>query len=265
MREKNRPFEKGISIIEMLVVVALTAIIIVALYSAYDTNLKIYKVQQQTATMDMRTRTAMEEMVSAIRMAGSNNRAAMNLAGRPFIAVAEANRIRVIEDLPKDVVSVSGDKDSGCSGGATDGDTFDICDSNGDDNYLGDDEDENSDSYINDDNEDVTFSLSGSDLVRTQFADSIYDPNGTVACIGCESKAKHPTVSDVLADNIESMTFEYFMNTSTPMTAPVTGNHLFNIRIVRVTVDARTSSSELPAGQPHRIRLRSSIYLRNAN
>jgi hypothetical protein len=260
-----RKIEKGISLIEVLVVIALTAIIIVALYDAYDTNLKIYRIQQQTATMDMRTRTAMEEMVSAIRMAGSNNRTAINLAGRPFVAVAETNRIRVVEDLPKDIVSVGGNRNSGCSSGSPDGDTFDICDLNGDGNYLGDDENENSDSYINDDYEDVTFALNGTDLVRTQFADTTYDPNGTVSCTGCESAPKHPSVADVLADNIEAMTFEYFHDSATPISAPVTGNDLFNIRIVRVTLDARTSSPALPGGQPHRLRLRSNIYLRNAN
>ena len=261
----NNRFEQGFTLIELLIVVLLTIIVIIGLYDLFDANVKIYKTQEETTTMDVRTRTAMEQMVTSIRSAGSNYQNTLFMDSNPFIVTAQSNKIRVLEDLPKDVVSASGDGASGCSGGSPDGDSFDICDLNNDGSYSGDNENENGDGYINDDYEDVMFILNGTNVERTQFEDSTYDPSGTVACIGCDTKPKHATVTDIIATNIESLTFEYFQDTVTQLTAPVTGNDLYNIHMVRVTMNARTASKDLPTGQPHRLQLKSDIYLRNSN
>lgn len=237
----------GFSLIEALVVVLLTVIILIGLYDLMDTNQKIYNVQQDVSTMNLRTRTAVLQMVTAIRTAGSNNLNAQKLAGNPFIAIAEANRIRVVEDLPRDTGNGASPP------GAPDGDTFDLNDFSSPANGSADDnENENADGFINDPNEDVTFSLSGTDLVRTQFLDNSYCP-GTCP----------PTAADILVNDIENLTFEYFSSTDSVLPSPVMGNELFNIKLVRVTVNAKTHSLDRPSGQPHRLELKSDVFLRN--
>lgn len=260
--------QRGFSLIEMLVVVLLTAIVMIAIYDIFDTNLKIFKVQQEITTMDLRVRSGMEQMVTAVRTGGSNNLNWVKLVGQnPFIKTAESNRIRVVEDLPNDAWRDSGAPGvTTCAGTPADGDTFDRCDEDGNSNYAGDNEDENGDGYINDPYEDVTFSLSGTDLIRTQYADATYCPNGEAICIGCDTLADPTPTVDVIATNIEGLTFEYFINTSTLLTPPVTSDtDLLNIRMVRITLDARTESIDRPGQQPHRIQLKSDVYLRNSN
>ena len=236
----------GFSLIEALVVVLLTVIILVGLYDMLDTNQKIYNVQQDIATMNLRTRAAVLQMVTAIRTAGSNNLFAANLAGNAFIVTAEAHQIRVVEDLPKDT------GDGADPPGALDGDTFDRNDFNGDSNYADDEEDENGDYHINDPFEDVTFFLNGTDLTRTQYVDGSYCPSSCPA-----------SSTDVLVNDIENLTFEYFSSTDSVLPSPVTGAERFNIKLVRVTVDAKTHSVDRLTGMAHTLQLKSDIYLRN--
>jgi prepilin-type N-terminal cleavage/methylation domain-containing protein len=240
--------KNGFSLMEVLVVFLLVSIVLIALYDLFDTNIKIYNAQQQVTTMNYRTRTAMEQMVTAIRTAGSNNLNAINLGGQPFVAIAESNRIRVVEDLPMD--------------SNVDGDTFDRVDLNTDTDFADDNEDENADTYINDPYEDVTFSLSGTDLIRTQYLDNTYCPNETPGCSLCPGECP-PATDDVLTTDVESLTFEYFMGTSTVMTAPVTGNDLYNIKMVRITIDAKTKHEDRLTGRNHTLQLKSDVYLRN--
>ncbi len=240
--EKKRAeiqMESGFTLIEALVVVLLTVIILIGLYDLMETNQKIYNVQQDITTMNLRTRTAVLQMVTAIRTAGSNNLFAANLTGNPFIAIAEANRIRVVEDLPRDING--------------DGDTFDLLDFSSPANGSADDnENENGDGFVNDPLEDVTFSLNGTDLIRTQYFDNSYCPSGCPA-----------TSDNILVNDIENLTFEYFSSTDSVIPSPVTGNELFNIKLVRVTVNAKTNSLDRLTGQPHRLELKSDIFLRN--
>src|SRR5262245_37107518 len=145
----------------MLITVLVMGIIVIGLYDLYDRSNKINAIQQQVITMNFRTRSAMEDMVTAIRTAGSNNQYAKKAGGNPFIARADTNAIRVLEDLPNDKWGASG----ACTPGA-DGDTFDRCDNTiVNSNFLDDNEDENADGWINDPYEDVTYSLSGTNLI----------------------------------------------------------------------------------------------------
>jgi prepilin-type N-terminal cleavage/methylation domain-containing protein len=253
---KEDQFARGFSLIEILITILLMSIILIGLYNLFDTNVKIYNAQQQVSTMDVRARTAMEQMVTAIRTAGSNNLYAIYLVDNPFIAVAKTDQIRVVEDLPHD------NFDAACNA-TPDGDTFDRCDTNTDTFFNADDEDENADGYINDSLEDVTFHVTSAGLVRTEFLDDSYCPTSDdAACIGCPADCPLPT-DEVLDTNVDSLTFEYFTNTNQPIVTPVEGNNLFNIKLVRVTLDARTQSLDRITKQPHTIRLRSDVFLRN--
>jgi len=251
-RASENILERGFSLIELLVVVLLTSIILIALYDLFDTNNKISAAQQQVTTMNLRTRTAMAEMVTAIRTAGSNNLNAINLQGNPFIADAEADSIRVIEDLPQDTNG--------------DGNTFDRNDLNTDLDFADDNEDDNGDGYINDKDEDVTFSLSGTDLIKTQYVDDTYCPNQSPGCSLCPGTCPVST-SEVLANDIQSLTFEYYISTALDpvhqVTSPVTGNDLYNIKVVRVTINAQTHSNDRLTNRPHKLQLRSDVFLRN--
>ena len=144
-----------------------------------------------------------------------------------------------------------------------------------------DDENENADGFINDFDEDVTFSLIDKNslnitgpcttslepcsLIKTQFADSTYCPNVTPGCQGCG--ACPATTNQVIATNIESLTFEYFLDTTaSPMfqaTTPVTGNTRFDIKLVRITMNARTAGVDMTSGLPRRLQLKSDVFLRN--
>jgi len=249
---KTSGTQNGFSLIEMLISILIMSIIIIALYDLFDTNNKIYRAQEQVTTMNLRTRVAMEKMVTAIRTAGSNNLNAINLGGLPFIAQAEADTIRVVEDLPLDANG--------------DGNTFDRNDLNADSDFADDDEDNNADGYINDPNEDVTFSLSGTDLIKTQYADETYCPNVAPGCSLCPAECPE-TTTEVLATDINSLTFQYYSTTdATPaseVTAPVTGADLYNIKVVRVTIDAQTHSNDRTTNRRRTMQLRSDIYLRN--
>src|SRR5262245_41897361 len=191
--KENHHKESGFTLIEVLIVVLLTAIILIALLDLFDSNQKIYTAQQQVTSMNTSARTALERMVTSIRTAGSNNLNAVNLSGKPFIAVAETNRIRVVEDLPAD--------------SNNDGDTFDRNDINSDGDVGDDNEDENADAYINDPYEDVTYTLSSGNLVRTQWLDNTYCPNGQPNCSNCPGSCPAQT-ADTMATSIEALTFE---------------------------------------------------------
>lgn len=241
--------ELGFSLIEVLVVILLTVIILIGLYDLMETNQKIYNAQQDVTTMNLRTRTAVLQMVTAIRTAGSNNLNAFNLSGNPIIAIAESDRIRVVEDLPMDT------GDGVDPPGPPDGDTFDRNDlpsGSGDGDFADNDEDENGDGFINDPNEDVTFTLNGTDLTRTQYLDDFYCPSN---CPGSSS--------DILTNDIESLTFEYYSDTATLIPLPITGADLYTVKLVRVTVDAKTHSVDRLTGRPHKLELKSDIFLRN--
>jgi prepilin-type N-terminal cleavage/methylation domain-containing protein len=261
--KKQTGLQQGFSLIEILVVVFIMSIVMIALYDLFDANNKIHALQQQVTTMHVRSRTAMAQMVTAIRTSGSNHVYAIRLDGQPFIARAEANAIRVVEDLPKDVWNTN------CTPNTTggNGSTFERCDKNPiDGDVADDDENENADGWINDYDEDVTFSLSGTDLIKTQFADTTYCPNVTPGCQGCPGSCP-ATTSQIIATNIESLTFEYFLDTTAdPLfqaSTPVTGNTRFDIKLVRITMNSRTAGVDMNSGQPRRLQLRSDVFLRN--
>jgi hypothetical protein len=147
-----------------------------------------------------------------------------------------------------------------------DGDTFDLIDGvapdAADTDWADDDEDENADGYINDPWEDVTFTLSGTDLIRTDYLDSDYCPNTQANCSECPN-ADPASKSEILATDIESLTFEYFSETDTAIAAPVTGDRRFDIKLVRVTINAKTRTADRLTKRPHTLQLRSDIFVRN--
>ena len=66
----ERTTEKGFTLVELLVAMALLGIAMTAIYSSYFSQQRAYVVQTQVAAMQQNLRTAMHLMTSDIRMAG---------------------------------------------------------------------------------------------------------------------------------------------------------------------------------------------------
>src|SRR5262245_22990466 len=120
--------QKGYSLIEMMISMAVGVVILLGLYDVLDQNQKVYRAQQEVNTMTSQVRSAMDIMARTIRSAG-NNRRALRLA--PAVYVADTDVIRILSDLPQDYNA--------------DGDTFDITSPG-----TADDENENGDLQLND-------------------------------------------------------------------------------------------------------------------
>ncbi|HSE40004.1 MAG TPA: prepilin-type N-terminal cleavage/methylation domain-containing protein [Acidobacteriota bacterium] len=241
---------KGYGLIELIVSMAIGLIILIGLYDLLDENQKVYRTQQEINTMTYQVRAAMDDMVRTIRSAG-NNRRALRLA--PPIYVAEADRIRVLADLPQDY--------------NTDGDTYDITSPG-----TADDENENGDQQLNDPDEDITFLLDGNQLIRRSFSDDPPVETGDgVSLVGLDPDPDPlpPDESEVmLADNILELTFRYYTappgeTNANELATPIDPANLNQIQIVRIRIVARTEDRSRQSGRFHTIDLQSEVELRN--
>jgi len=93
----------GFSLIELLVAVALSVIIMAAIYSTYYSQQKSFIVQEQLAAMQQNLRAAMFYMEREIRMAGCDP---TRTAGAG-VTTADATSLRFTEDIDGDTVLVS--------------------------------------------------------------------------------------------------------------------------------------------------------------
>ena len=93
----------GFSLIELLVAVALSVIIMAAIYSTYYSQQKSFIVQEQLAAMQQNLRAAMFYMEREIRMAGCDP---TRKAGAG-VTTADATSLRFTEDTDGDTVLVS--------------------------------------------------------------------------------------------------------------------------------------------------------------
>jgi len=101
--EKNKMFinqEKGFTLVELMVVVALSTIIIVAIYSAYIIQQRTYYSQDQVIEMQQNIRAGLDMMTREIRMAGYDPTESNNPA--ISITAASNNSITFTMDLDED-------------------------------------------------------------------------------------------------------------------------------------------------------------------
>lgn len=90
--------KRGFTLIELLIGIALSGIVISAIYSLYISQSKSYTIQGQIAEMQQNARVAMDMMVRDIRMAGYDPTEA---AGAGIVA-ASSNSIQFTADLNDD-------------------------------------------------------------------------------------------------------------------------------------------------------------------
>jgi prepilin-type N-terminal cleavage/methylation domain-containing protein len=260
--------ESGFTLIELLVTMVLGLIVLLGLYQLLDQNQKVYRAQQQMTIMNNQVRSTMEAMVRAIRSAGNNSFA---LDGEPMIYEAQESLIRVLSDLPKDQHNDDGAGTVIC--GTSNDYSFDITDCEGN-TILGDedDENENGDERLNDPYEDVTFFLSGTDLILRQFSTDAgqggaldSDGGGPIAI---DPNPPYTDEDDVIAENILELTFQYLSDSVTAITMggsplEVDEDDLSSIQIVRIKIVAQTNDRDRATGRFHTIELTSDVDLRN--
>ena len=257
--------QRGFTLIELLVSIVVGLLVVMGLYQLLDQNQKVFRAQQQMTIMNNQVRSSMEAIVRTIRSAGSNSVA---LQGAPMIYAAQDSLIRVLADLPKDAHSDDGAGTITCN--VPNNYSFDItnCEGGG---GAGDedDENENGDDRLNDPYEDVTFFLSGTDLILRQFSTNPGLETGGGGISAISINPDPPGQSDqVIAENILDLTFQYMADSNTfltmagsPLTLPVAD--LGSIQIVRIKIVAQTNDRDRSTGRFHTIELTSDVDLRN--
>ena len=241
---------KGLTLIELLVALAISGILMAAIYRTFLSQYKTYTVQEQVVDMQQNARVAINRMMREIRMAGFGNVSDVldlpgGVNGFTNVIIANDNSITIIGGF-RQISTLAADAAAGQNkitlANANDGSQFD-----GAAHHR----------YI---------SIGGleSHIVQSRIeADLTLDSNYPL-------KLRHPvgtpifkihairyglrdddgvpvlfrdlypnTVSsqrDTVAENIENVQFEYLDASANPTTIPA------NIRMVKVTVTARTST-----------------------
>jgi type IV pilus assembly protein PilW len=89
---------RGFTLIEILVAMALTGIVVGAIYTTYKSQQDTYMAQDQVAEMQLNLRAAAHIVASDIRMAGYNPKGIPDLAG--FVTTLPCNPAGPSDDLP---------------------------------------------------------------------------------------------------------------------------------------------------------------------
>ena len=265
---------KGLTLIELLVAMAISSILIAAIYRTFMGQHKTYTVQEQVVDMQQNVRVAINRMMREIRMAGFGNVGDVlesgGVNGFTDVITPNDNTITIVGGF-RQISTLAADAAVGQNkitlANATDASEFDGATHH---HYI---------------------SIGGleSNTVQSRTgADLTLDPNHPL-------KVTHPagtpifkihaimyglrdddgvrvlfrdlypnTVSsqrDTVAENIENVQFEYFDADGNPPAVPA------NIRMVKVTVTARTSMSDPEfkggAGGYRRRTIASNILVRN--
>jgi type IV pilus assembly protein PilW len=196
--------EKGFTLIEVLVALAVSSVVMTAIYAMYRSQNKSYIAQEQVSMMQQNMRAALFFMEHDIKLAGCNPEQ-ISGANAPGFATAGAISLQFTLD---NTGGESDGKDNDNDGLIDGSDT---------------DEDRYADASTNDVGEDVTYSLVGGNLMRN-------DVNSGV--------------NDMIAENIEAMDFVYLdsnFNVLNPAGADVASEDLSDIRIIEVTIVGRSA------------------------
>jgi type IV pilus assembly protein PilW len=180
--------QKGFTLIEMLIALAIGSLLLAGIYTFYLSQKKAHAIREQVGEMQQNARAGLELMVREIRMAGYNPTRA---AGVGIIA-AGPNTIRITMDL-------------------------------------------NGDGDVADADEDITYSL--------------YDSGGD----GDQDLGRKPAggTNQPMAENIQSLNFEYTLADGSTTTTPATPSQ---VRMIKATLTARTAKPDrdYPSNGGHR-------------
>ena len=268
---------EGVTLIELLIAMAISAILIVAIYRTFIGQQKTYTVQEQVVDMQQNARVAINRMMREIRMAGFGNVIdVLSLSGgvNGFTQVITPGS----NSLGNTITIVGGFKQIR----RDNGDPILIASASGNQitlNYATDEFDGNAHRFICIGGIESNTVQSRSERILTLDEPLRYThPPGTpiykihAIAYGLRDdgvrvlfRDLNPnTVSsqrDTVAENIENVQFEYFDADGNPTAIPA------NIRMVKVTITARTSMSDPEfkggTGGFRRRTITSNIHVRN--
>lgn len=204
------PDQRAFTLVELLVVLALTAIAMAIIYKTVPTQNKIFVVQDQVVEMQQQLRAAMAVVVREIRMAGYNPKSCLDSSCgcSPGILTATADSICLTKDI---------------TGGQTDtldNDGDGITDEAGEEVYP--------DGDCKDPNETVTLAID---------TNSIGKP-----CLRRKSSAAGSF--QTIAENIEILNFVYLDRNGVVLATPLTSADLPKVRSIQVAMVARTERED---------------------
>jgi prepilin-type N-terminal cleavage/methylation domain-containing protein len=267
---------KGITLIELLIVLVLSSILIAALYRMFISQQKTYTVQEQVVDMQQNVRLAMDQMAREIRMTGYGKNILSiygNVNGftKVITAVNNANLIGKTDDS---ITIIIADEVAKLTQNAAKGSLqLDVSSGNEFDNdkkkYL----------YLDGSNGYLVQGVSGNTITLTTPLAEDHLENEPVFLVKAVTYKLQWDTSDtampvlvkdentgsggqVIADYVENLQFRYTLSDGTVMDSP---SNPENIRVVRVSVTARTKMTdpELSGDGYRRRELASDIKVRN--
>jgi len=280
---------KGLTLIELLIAMTISAILIAAIYRTFIRQQKTYTVQEQVVDMQQNVRVAINRMMREIRMAGFGNVSSVlpiisidgtfnniinptnsknNIKGQyddqvtiigafekvSTLATEHAIGTNIIQlsDLPKDALDLINRKYI-CIGGLE------------------------SHTITNIDVPTHTLTLSGNLVNKYSAGTPVFKVKAITYQLRPDNRDQNMPVltredstdgggSQVVAENIENLQLKYTLKDGSQSDSPAAAD-CPNIRMVRVTIDARTSMSDPEfkgeTGGFRRRRITSNIHVRN--
>ncbi|GAB6905286.1 putative Prepilin-type N-terminal cleavage/methylation domain-containing protein [Desulfosarcina cetonica] len=228
----KRNHQDGFSLIELMVAMAITAVVLAGIYGAYQDQLRTSITQQRIVDMNQNLRTATLIIERDLRMGGANPTGDAP-AG---ITTAEADKLVIAMDDGGD------DNIAGNSSNALDDDKdndgddvvdegSDAQDNDGDGLYDEEDEAEWYDGDVTDQGEVVMFDLNDGNLRRRANSQGSDDPTDGTG------------ITKWIATNIDAINFVYLDADGDVLPTPVTGGDLNDIHSVQVTIIARSGDT----------------------
>ena len=236
-------YSKGVTLIELLIALVISAILIAGIYRAFIHQQKTYAIQEQVTDMQQNARVAINKMMREIRMAGFGVRDVLNSPGVNGYSIEitpNADSITIVggfRQISTLAADAKGGTDSITLANATEASQFDgpihhfICiggiESHIVQNRVG--------AALTLDKPLKVNYLAGTPIFKIHAVTyGIRDDNGTSVLFRDLYSNTTSTKRETVAENIESLQFEYFDASGNPTVIPA------NVRMIRVTLTATT-------------------------
>jgi prepilin-type N-terminal cleavage/methylation domain-containing protein len=237
------PKDKGVTLIELMIALVISAIIVAALYRSFVSQQKSYVVQAQVADMQQNARVAINRMMKEIRMAGFGVKDVLNPPGVNGYTVEitpNANSITIVggfRQISRLAADAKGGEVSITLANATEASQFDgaihhfICIGGIESHIV----QGRAGAVLTLDNPLKVNHPAGAPVFKIHaLTYGIRDDNGIPVLFRDLYSNTASTKRETVAENIESLEFEYFDASGNPTVTPA------DVRMVRVTLTART-------------------------